>query len=358
MVNPKKRANISQIKDHPWLNNGVTFLNNLEEEEIRNKPKDESEMDLDVLDQIEQIGFEKEAVKVSLFENKFDPAAGAYYIFSYQKRKDADAFDRTVKEITSESFKKSLMDENEEISMRGEDETSSALAQLLLQAQRDEDPGPVKTPVRNHKPLAPLAQKQIKKGLSGNAPVKKPGIISISLDSPALPSRKSNEESQSRAAQINKKDPQKHPKHPNLPPIHKPKIDSLGTEEGLQTKIKSKERKLTIDETLYTNESSKTHGAHGIPRTIKHAFNCTAASTKSPDELFDKLRFTLDSNDAEWTHDKYLFDVACKSVQMEIEICKIPHMALHGLRFKKISGDIWQFKNQTSEICSSMGIGV
>jgi hypothetical protein len=357
VVNPKKRATIFQIKDHPWLNNGVTFLNGLEDEVLRIKPKDESELDLDILDQIEQIGFEKDAVKASVLENKFDSAAGTYYIFSYQKRKDAAGFDKAVKAIASEQFKKEKIETDEGNNVRGEDETSAALAQLLLQAQRDEDPGSSKTP---HKSL-PAPKQPLKKGPQGHYMAQKPGIISLDLDTSAVKppySKRSTEESLPKVVPTNKKDSCWQPKHSHLPPIPKAHLDTKTQTDNAKTKLKGKERKLTVDETLYFNEVSRSPsmGAHGIPRTIKHAFNCTAASAISPDELFDKLRSVLDTNNVEWTHDKYLFDVDWKSVHLEIEICKIPHMALHGLRFKKISGDVWQFKNQTNEICTSMGI--
>ena len=303
------------------------------------------------MDQIEQIGFEKDAVKASVLENKFDPAAGTYYIFGYQKRKDAAAFDQTVKAIANEPFKEKVKI-NEENNIRGEDETSSALAQLLLQAQRDEDPGSKTSNKSQKSPL--LTKMPLKKNLQGT---KKPGIVSLDF-SPIKPSysRKSTEETLPKVSPINKKDNHWQPKHPHLPPIQKANLVTKNSADNTKMSLKGKERKLTVDEILYTNEVSKIPGAHGTPRTIKHAFNCTAASAISPDELFDKLRFVLDSNDTEWTHDKYLFDVDWKSVRMEIEICKIPHVALHGLRFKKISGDVWQFKNQTNEICTSMGL--
>jgi hypothetical protein len=360
VVNPKKRATILQIKDHPWLNNGVTFLNGLEDEVLRIKPKDESELDFDILDQIEQIGYEKDAVKASLLENKFDPAAGAYYIFGYQKRKDAAAFNKAVKAIASEQFKKEQNEINEGNNVRGEDETSAALAQLLLQAQRDEDPGSSKTLRKPQKPL-PATKQPIKKGTQGNYMAQKHGIISLDFDTSAVKphnSRRSTEESLPKVVPTNKKDSCWQPKHSHLPPIPKANLETKTQTDNAKTKLKGKERKLTVDETLYINEISKSPslGVYGIPRTIKQAFNCTAASAVSPDELFDKLKSVLDSNDVEWTYDKYLFDVDWKSVHLEIEICKIPHMALHGLRFKKISGDIWQFKNMTNEICTSMGI--
>lgn len=337
------------------MSNGVTLLNGLEDDVIRNKPKNETELDFDILDQIEQIGFEKDAVKSSVLENKFDPAAGAYYVFGYQKRKDVAAFDKTAKEIAKEPFKKDKFEIKEEINMRGEDETSSALAQLLLQAQRGEDPGSGKPPPGKSQKTGSTKQ-PIKQPVLGNNLAKTPGIISSNLDPSAVKSpvaRKATHESLQRVASKNKKDSYAQQKNANanVPAIQKATID-----DNSKMKSQSKERTLKIDETLYTNENSKTAGAHGIPRTIKHAFNCTAATGISPDEIFDKLRFALDSNDTEWTHDKYLFDVVWKSIQMEIEICKIPHMALHGLRFKKISGDVHQFKNQMNELCSTIGI--
>ena len=246
VVNPKKRYTISQIKDHPWISNGVTLLNVFDEEEIRHIPKDESEIDLDVLEQVEQIGFDRDAIKSAVLEKKYDQLAGAYHIFSYQKQKDASAFAKASKEIEKGPFKLSQK-EIPEMAVRGEDETSAALAQLLLKAQRDEeDPLPTKTPKINH---TSVTQKQ-----SNKSGIKKP--FNSSLDhQPIKPpmSRKTTEETLPNVLPSNKKDTQWQSKHSNLPPI-KTNADAKNNGGNTHLTIK-KERKLDIDETLYTNET-------------------------------------------------------------------------------------------------------
>jgi serine/threonine protein kinase len=61
VLNPKKRWSCAQLKAHSWLSDGIIFQNSddPETENCYKRPTNEDEMDQDILDQMEHLGFEK-----------------------------------------------------------------------------------------------------------------------------------------------------------------------------------------------------------------------------------------------------------------------------------------------------------
>lgn len=117
VVNPAARWSASQLLDHPWLNEGSSFLESVQISSVKFRPKSVKDIDQDLLDKIVKYGFERQPVIQAIVSEKYDQAAGAYYLLAYQK----------IYGIHIESIE-SFPEQNST--------TSEALAQVLFEEER------------------------------------------------------------------------------------------------------------------------------------------------------------------------------------------------------------------------------
>ncbi|KAJ3084231.1 Map microtubule affinity-regulating kinase [Physocladia obscura] len=92
------------------------------------------------------------------------------------------------------------------------------------------------------------------------------------------------------------------------------------------------------------------------PRTLRFTFSAGTTSSKDPDTLLDELERVLRSERIKYElHDGYL--AVCKyedDVEFEIEICKLPRLNLNGLRFKRMAGNSWTYKNLLTTVIEKL----
>ena len=341
---------------------GVSFLDPFEDSQSNGiRPKKEVDIDDQIMEELEQMGFEKQSTIQSVLSEKFNQAAGTYYLLAFQKGKDSAAFSRDIQQRAKDREKKATdipeQDSNKKTSRAEKDKTSEELARVLFQVEREKNGQ-----------AAATTQAPIPTGKKTE--VKHPNLIK----------KKNHPEVQESTSHTKSSIAPKHNSKDQKSPLPAPKqasnaktigLNQLSSVDGIK-KMQAEAEKLTIsgislketktkhipiDENLYAPDDDKQiKGLMGIPRTIKMAFNCTANSSASADELFEKLRTVFHSNDVEWFHDKYLCECKWGDVKLEVEICKIPSLPLHGIRLKKLVGDVWEFKKISSKLCSGLGL--
>ncbi|KAJ3165319.1 MAP microtubule affinity-regulating kinase 1 [Irineochytrium annulatum] len=155
VTNPKKRYTCAQVKDHPWMTMGGSLLDSEtgEGSSAPLRPKAESEVDVEILDQLEQMGFERAAATASILNGKFNQAAGTYLLLAGQKRGDASKFQReaaarkmskqvqqgratTVGTSASEELEAMNRRIAEERERANDGSTTEALAMMMIQWER------------------------------------------------------------------------------------------------------------------------------------------------------------------------------------------------------------------------------
>lgn len=90
------------------------------------------------------------------------------------------------------------------------------------------------------------------------------------------------------------------------------------------------------------------------PRTLRFTFSVGTTSAKDPDVIMSEiLRVVKDSG---LSHEVIGFICVCYTddLEFEIEVCKIPRLNLNGLRFKRMSGNSWAYKNLLSDMIAKM----
>ncbi|KNE54668.1 CAMK/CAMKL protein kinase [Allomyces macrogynus ATCC 38327] len=107
-----------------------------------------------------------------------------------------------------------------------------------------------------------------------------------------------------------------------------------------------------------TNGGTLTPGAPGEAREVSSWFlNVNTTSSKSPAEIIAEVKRVLAENKVAAAHDGG-FVVECRVMDLvfEIEICKVPRLALFGLHFKRISGGIWNYKRMCNRLLAQMNL--
>ncbi len=70
--------------------------------------------------------------------------------------------------------------------------------------------------------------------------------------------------------------------------------------------------------------------------------------------LFERLSNILDKNDVVWHNDSFLCACEWGDIKFEVEICKLPRLQSFGIRLKRNSGDIWEFKKLSTKITQEL----
>ncbi|XP_041470128.1 serine/threonine-protein kinase SIK3-like, partial [Lytechinus variegatus] len=92
------------------------------------------------------------------------------------------------------------------------------------------------------------------------------------------------------------------------------------------------------------------------PSPIKHAKSFSMTTCKELNEIVNEIRRTLDRRhpDLVYTNNENMFELQQNGVEMEMEVCRVPGLALNGLKLRKIAGDASQYKELCSEILQTM----
>ncbi|ORZ00968.1 kinase-like domain-containing protein [Syncephalastrum racemosum] len=91
------------------------------------------------------------------------------------------------------------------------------------------------------------------------------------------------------------------------------------------------------------------------PVYLKGLFSMKTTSTKHPTELRQNLIQVLGQKNIEWTEAHGQFECSLERSHFEIHIVKVPWLlGMHGLQFRRVSGDSWEYKTTCSEILSEL----
>ncbi|KAJ3075093.1 Map microtubule affinity-regulating kinase [Rhizoclosmatium hyalinum] len=90
------------------------------------------------------------------------------------------------------------------------------------------------------------------------------------------------------------------------------------------------------------------------PRTLRFTFSAGTTSSKDPDTLIEELIRVLKSENIKYEINSYMATCRFEDVEFEIEICKLPRLNLNGLRFKRMSGNSWTYKNLLTTVIEKL----
>ncbi|XP_039594911.1 serine/threonine-protein kinase MARK1 isoform X4 [Polypterus senegalus] len=97
------------------------------------------------------------------------------------------------------------------------------------------------------------------------------------------------------------------------------------------------------------------------PRSLRFTWSMKTTSSMDPNDMMREIRKVLDANNCDYEQ-RERFLLFCvhgdarqdNLVQWEMEVCKLPRLSLNGVRFKRISGTSFAFKNIASKIANEL----
>ena len=91
---------------------------------------------------------------------------------------------------------------------------------------------------------------------------------------------------------------------------------------------------------------------------IKHAKSFCMTTCKGLSEIVAEIRRTLDCKQPSLIYENIenLFHLHQNGVQMEMEVCQVPGLALNGLKLRKLSGDLMQYNELCKDILATMNL--
>lgn len=325
VTNPKKRAKLSQLLDHSWLTESITFLEPMEEKVQNFRPSVEEMMDVKVVEIMEQMGLEKKTIIQSVITGKFNQAAGLYFLLTHHKLYGNE-------DIRLSSMVLSSINKETDVPVKEAADISDELAQVLFQVERTRAPKAIEK-ARS----VPASEAKTLRSKAVTRPLSSTNTQVVPLPPVAGATLLTDTRLKAIHAKVNIAQPKAGGKR-----------DSTSTKFGL-TNHSGKETKIPVDESLYYMEERGTG-----PRTIKFAFNCFSHNTLQPELFFERVFAILDKNDVQYHNDEYLCACEWGDIKFELEICRIPRQAACGLRIKRISGDIWDFKKLSTKLRSDL----
>ncbi|KAJ3116515.1 MAP microtubule affinity-regulating kinase 1 [Phlyctochytrium bullatum] len=114
----------------------------------------------------------------------------------------------------------------------------------------------------------------------------------------------------------------------------------------------SAEENLYLDPHLDVDASGADGGTghyEGL-RTIRFAFNLQTTTSMPPDQVLERLKKVLERNDVTIEGQGFLLECAWGDIKFEAEVCKLPRLKMFGIRLKRYSGDLWDYKRLCSKI--------
>jgi serine/threonine protein kinase len=333
VIKPTERMTMELAFSHQWLG-GETFLDSSIEDFVHFRPIQESDLDNEILDNMELMGIDRKTVINSVWTGKFNQSAGIYYMLKYQKMNGKSM------ELETNSFEKPEAPAPD--NLKG---MAPEIANILFDFQR--------TAVTPKSPNSrALKDKEAKKTkhlpeVPRNAPKKLMQPQGLMADFINIQKKK---KSLATATKILPPLPKDHKitqsKLEAVEPLELPPAIPTTTKFGILTKT----NKIPIDESVYAEGLPKDDG----PRTIKFAFNCCCHNSLAPDIFFDRVTSILDKNDVIWENDAYMIACEWGDIRFEVEVCRLPRMDTVGLRLKRREGEIWEFKKLTSKITNEL----
>eukprot|EP00026_Physarum_polycephalum_P004060 Phypoly_transcript_04077.p1 GENE.Phypoly_transcript_04077~~Phypoly_transcript_04077.p1 ORF type:complete len:643 (-),score=138.15 Phypoly_transcript_04077:165-2093(-) len=390
----KKRATISEIRNHPWIQEGypgppACLL------KTRNPVV---EINKAILDQVALIGFDIKNAERQILANENCAAVSAYHLIHEKqigevKTPPPPAHVPASPSPSTSPVKSSPIMQNapsfpEVSSLRPR--TRSVLVPPTKTEFNSAPSSPSSTAVSST-PSSPLAQSSKIR----SADVNNPPSLSLAGEERVVP-REAMKRPQTMDHVLNQNkryslptnftrqepvQPASRPSTPNGSPASVLASPTRKTSSRILSSLFRKKSKTSTNltppgsPTLSSSPEKSPLGMRRLPsltfgrknkpdkiRSIKGVFNVDTTTMKNPREILEEVLRVLGDQPLEVSFEGYIF--RCKSteetqenksrLQFEVEVCQIKGLAMNGVKFKRVAGDVWDYRNMCQTLMAQM----
>lgn len=334
VIEPSKRVTISQIMSDKWYTEGYSL-----EASSAPPPITPEEHEL-VLDELEELGLEKDAVRKSIQDGTYDSLTATYYLVADRRAsgKPGTSEPKTPLGKLSPALKTSRATE---LDVLNEDEDAPQTSSAATQPSSVQATTKALTATTAQPPKVVAGRRRAATTMNADVVVAtpQPGLPANTqlplLDLPQVPSHVQPESERTRATtQVPVQEV--HSRHRAHTTIQIPK--DLKDDDDITTPIDQ------FRKTLQEQE----------PRTAKFTFSVSTTSTKDAQEVFGIVLNVLKLNKVGCEAQGLVASCKVDDLIFEIEVCRLKGLDVVGLRCKRLSGDMWSYKELLGTLIGEM----
>ena len=345
VIEPNKRASIDSIKQDKWFVEGFEMDPLLPVSTPLILTDEQKE---NVLDELEDLGLDREAVKKALVENAYDGVSAAFCLVAeknYKKVEKKEAIPEPSARV-SVSLKPEVLllnpganSRNIKIQPIGEEAYQAPRLQPIERpesaAGRTQEVGGALRSIVAARAITNATSNSRRRAATVIAP-SNVGVAEL--------------KTQIESSILNQIVPDIR-KRPVIQVTERPvtQFDVPEKSEGTTRRNRSQ----TVSAILQDEEIESLEAAV-VPRTYKFTFGPGTTSEKEPETISRILLGVLKDMTVKVKPTGFKFSCKLEDLEFEIEICKIPRLSLFGLRMARLSGDSWIYKSVMEEIISKL----
>ncbi len=358
VIDPSKRASMEQLMSDKWYTEGCES----EPAQIispSQTPVLSPEQHKAVMDELDELGLDREAVLKSIHEGLYDSLTATYYLVADRKANGLpNPFKSSssgsplkgnhAKKNTSKATDLEILDEDEDCEKaqkeRKPKEEGGKKSEATKQETQSATSAAPPRVVSGRRRAATVTDPKPKEIPAEGGDATTRSII------PSIPAKKapSPDFITSTTAQTESKAPAMPEQPPTLPPIQ-----SRGRSHTIAP---GKAHGNEEEEQVVSIEQFRSHLKDGEPRTARFTFSVSTTSTKDPPQVFDLVKKALTEAQVKFSTLGMVATCQLNDLEFEIEVCKLPNLQVVGLRCKRLGGDVWAYKDALSSLIATMNL--
>ncbi|KAI8916365.1 kinase-like domain-containing protein [Gorgonomyces haynaldii] len=326
VLDPSKRASMAQVMEDKWFTEGYENQP-LEEPKSLELSQEQHKM---VLADLEDLGMDPAVCEKSLKEETYDSHAATYFLLADRRFRRGIPSDQVPKSRQTTSTLKSSKD----LGAIQEDQVASDKRDSVVQQPRP--PSAAKPTAKARRATVndtPSGVEQIRKEMQdGDLPPPSRGPRVASARRVPSVVNEFKKEVQAQTAAVPPPTPQA------LPPIQRQRAATVNNTSDEAMNLDQAKKKLQSEE------------------TARFTMSLSTTTQKDPELVLQDLVQVLKDSEIEFKQNGMLLQCKVGQCEFELEICKVAQLSVYGIRFRRMSGDSWEYKDALSALLAQLAL--